>query len=142
MVSSNFSSSNSNHWICLALFSKNHDFNCWWLTGCPETLVLNMSKLAWSALASVKERDPLASEVSTLCLSQVELCNFSHLFYWQNFWTGSNTLQAHLHFSEKLDYGYQFHWSKMTNLKRTENYQNQLETWDLSLGISFNIAWL
>jgi hypothetical protein len=43
--------------------------------------VLNMSKLAWSALASVKERDPLASEVSTLCLSQVVLCNFSHLFY-------------------------------------------------------------
>ncbi|KAJ4829842.1 hypothetical protein Tsubulata_016555 [Turnera subulata] len=30
--------------------------------GCPETVVLNMSKLAWSALASVKERDPLASE--------------------------------------------------------------------------------
>jgi len=38
-----------------------------------------MSKLAWSALTSVKERDPLASEVSTLCLSQV--FNFSHLFY-------------------------------------------------------------
>lgn len=59
-----------------------------------------MSKLAWSALASVKERDPLASEVSTLCLSQGLLCNFSHLFYWQNFWTGSNTLLVHLHFSE------------------------------------------
>ncbi|WCJ19227.1 Acyl-CoA-binding domain-containing protein 4 [Euphorbia peplus] len=30
--------------------------------GCPETLVLNMSKLAWSTLTSVKGRDPLASE--------------------------------------------------------------------------------
>ncbi|XP_061986715.1 acyl-CoA-binding domain-containing protein 4-like isoform X1 [Populus nigra] len=35
--------------------------------GCPETLVLNMSKLAWSALASVKERDPLASEGISVC---------------------------------------------------------------------------
>ncbi|KAJ6986765.1 hypothetical protein NC653_020103 [Populus alba x Populus x berolinensis] len=35
--------------------------------GCPETLVLNMSKLAWSALASVKERDPLASEGLSVC---------------------------------------------------------------------------
>jgi hypothetical protein len=42
-----------------------------------------MSKLTWSALTSVKERDPLASEVSTLCLSQV--FNFSHLFYLENF---------------------------------------------------------
>ncbi|KAB5544086.1 hypothetical protein DKX38_012198 [Salix brachista] len=35
--------------------------------GCPETLVLNMSKLAWAALASVKERDPLASEGLSVC---------------------------------------------------------------------------
>jgi hypothetical protein len=42
-----------------------------------------MSKLTWSALTSVKERDPLASEVSTLCLSQV--FNFSHLFYLEIF---------------------------------------------------------
>ncbi|KAL9388476.1 hypothetical protein Peur_017081 [Populus x canadensis] len=35
--------------------------------GCPETLVLNMSKLAWSALTSVKERDPLASEGLSVC---------------------------------------------------------------------------
>lgn len=35
-------------------------------TGCPETLVLDMSKLVWSVLTSVKPRDPLASEVITL----------------------------------------------------------------------------
>jgi hypothetical protein len=61
-----------------------------------------MSKLAWSALTSVKERDPLASEVSTLCLSQV--FNFSHLFYLGKFWTRSKTLLVH-HFSGKLDNG-------------------------------------
>lgn len=32
-------------------------------SGASETLVLNMSKLVWSVLTSVKERDPLASEV-------------------------------------------------------------------------------
>lgn len=32
-------------------------------TGCEETLVLNMSKLVWSVLTTVKQRDPLASEV-------------------------------------------------------------------------------
>ena len=48
-------------------------------------------------------------------------------------------LLVHRHFSEKLDYGYQFHWSKMNNMKRTKNYQNQLETWDVSFWISFNI---
>ena len=36
--------------------------------GCPETLVLNMSKLVWTELTSVKQRDPLASEVTTLFL--------------------------------------------------------------------------
>ncbi|CAK9313398.1 unnamed protein product [Citrullus colocynthis] len=30
--------------------------------GCPETIVLNMSKLSWLALTSVKQREPLASE--------------------------------------------------------------------------------
>ncbi|KAJ0101737.1 hypothetical protein Patl1_05999 [Pistacia atlantica] len=30
--------------------------------GCPETIVLDMSKLAWKVLTNVKERDPLASE--------------------------------------------------------------------------------
>ncbi|KAF9676617.1 hypothetical protein SADUNF_Sadunf08G0021200 [Salix dunnii] len=39
--------------------------------GCPETLVLNMSKLSWSALASVRERDPLASEVTTFAFLKV-----------------------------------------------------------------------
>lgn len=34
--------------------------------GALETLVINMSKLAVSKLISVKERDPLASEVTTL----------------------------------------------------------------------------
>ena len=37
-------------------------------TGCPETLVLDMSKLVWSVLTSVKPRDPLASEVTTFCI--------------------------------------------------------------------------
>ncbi|XP_030489381.2 acyl-CoA-binding domain-containing protein 4 [Cannabis sativa] len=35
--------------------------------GCPETLVLDMSKLVWSLLTSVKQRDPLASEGVSLC---------------------------------------------------------------------------
>lgn len=34
-------------------------------TGCPETLVLDMSKLVWSVLAVVKQKDPLSSEVIT-----------------------------------------------------------------------------
>ena len=42
-------------------------------TGTPETLLFNMSKLGWSVLTSVKERDPLASEVSILCLFQPTL---------------------------------------------------------------------
>lgn len=36
-------------------------------TGCPETLVLNMSNLVWSVLDVVKQKDPLSSEVITLC---------------------------------------------------------------------------
>lgn len=35
--------------------------------GAPETLVLNMPKLVWSVLTTVKERDPLSSEV--ICFS-------------------------------------------------------------------------
>ncbi|KAM1157410.1 hypothetical protein TB2_027592 [Malus domestica] len=35
--------------------------------GCPETLVLNMSKLVWSVSTSVKQRDALASEGLSVC---------------------------------------------------------------------------
>ena len=42
-------------------------------TGCPETLALNMSKLVWSVSTTVKQRDPLASEVSNLFLSSISL---------------------------------------------------------------------
>ncbi|PON43636.1 BTB-kelch protein [Parasponia andersonii] len=35
--------------------------------GCPETLVLDMSKLVWSVLTNVKHRDPLASEGVSVC---------------------------------------------------------------------------
>ncbi|VVA26883.1 PREDICTED: acyl-CoA-binding [Prunus dulcis] len=35
--------------------------------GCPETLVLNMSKLVWSVPTSVKHRDALASEGLSVC---------------------------------------------------------------------------
>lgn len=35
-----------------------------YLTGCLETLVLNMSKLAWTTLTTLKERHPIASEVT------------------------------------------------------------------------------
>ncbi|KAG2729734.1 hypothetical protein I3760_01G263400 [Carya illinoinensis] len=41
-------------------------------SGCPETLVLNMSKLVWSALTTVKPRDPLASEGLSVCLALVD----------------------------------------------------------------------
>jgi len=34
-------------------------------TGCPETLLLDMSKLVWSVLTAVKQKDPLSSEVIT-----------------------------------------------------------------------------
>ncbi|KDP45074.1 hypothetical protein JCGZ_01574 [Jatropha curcas] len=40
--------------------------------GCPETLVLNMSKLAWSTLTSVRGRDPLASEGLSVCSTLIE----------------------------------------------------------------------
>ncbi|GMI83364.1 hypothetical protein like AT5G04420 [Hibiscus trionum] len=35
--------------------------------GCPETLALNMSKLVWSTLTTLKERHPLASEGLSIC---------------------------------------------------------------------------
>ncbi|OVA17943.1 Kelch repeat type 1 [Macleaya cordata] len=40
-------------------------------SGVSETLVLNMSKLVWSVVTSVKERDPLASEGLSLCTGLV-----------------------------------------------------------------------
>ncbi|EXB39449.1 Acyl-CoA-binding domain-containing protein 4 [Morus notabilis] len=40
--------------------------------GCPETLVLDMSKLVWSVLTSVKQRDPLASEGVSVCSVLIE----------------------------------------------------------------------
>ncbi|XP_048231831.1 acyl-CoA-binding domain-containing protein 4 [Ricinus communis] len=40
--------------------------------GCPETLVLNMSKLAWSTLTNVKGRDPLASEGLSVCSTLID----------------------------------------------------------------------
>jgi hypothetical protein len=41
-------------------------------SGCPETLVLNMSKLVLSTLTSVKGRDPLASEGLTLSSALID----------------------------------------------------------------------
>lgn len=41
-------------------------------SGCPETLVLNMSKLVWSELTSVKQRDPLASEGLSVCSALID----------------------------------------------------------------------
>lgn len=40
--------------------------------GCQETIVLNMTKLAWSILTSVKGRDPLASEGLSVCSAIIE----------------------------------------------------------------------
>ncbi|KAL5995195.1 hypothetical protein ACLOJK_025253 [Asimina triloba] len=40
-------------------------------SGASETLVLNMSKLVWSVVTSVKERDPLASEGVSLCYASI-----------------------------------------------------------------------
>ncbi|KAJ8765993.1 hypothetical protein K2173_020509 [Erythroxylum novogranatense] len=40
--------------------------------GCAQTIVLNMPKLVWSALTSVKERDPLASEGLSVCVALVD----------------------------------------------------------------------
>ncbi|XP_022134025.1 acyl-CoA-binding domain-containing protein 4 [Momordica charantia] len=40
--------------------------------GCPETIVLNMSKLSWLALTSVKQREPLASEGISISLATIE----------------------------------------------------------------------
>ena len=36
-------------------------------SGCPETLLLNMSKLVWSVVTVVKQKDPLSSEGLSVC---------------------------------------------------------------------------
>ncbi|KAF9598967.1 hypothetical protein IFM89_033312 [Coptis chinensis] len=41
-------------------------------SGASDTLVLNTSKLVWSVLTNVKERDPLASEGLSLCSTAVD----------------------------------------------------------------------
>ncbi|KAL9318075.1 hypothetical protein ACSQ67_014592 [Phaseolus vulgaris] len=40
--------------------------------GCPETLVLDMSKLVWSVLTAVKQKDPLSSEGLSVCSARVD----------------------------------------------------------------------
>ncbi|KAJ4720691.1 acyl-CoA-binding domain-containing protein 4-like [Melia azedarach] len=40
--------------------------------GCQETIVLNMTKLTWSVMTSVKGRDPLASEGLSVCSALIE----------------------------------------------------------------------
>ncbi|XP_042519949.1 acyl-CoA-binding domain-containing protein 5 [Macadamia integrifolia] len=45
-------------------------------SGASETLVLNMSKLVWSVLTRVNERDPLASEGLSLCSALVDGENY------------------------------------------------------------------
>ncbi|XVF75638.1 hypothetical protein PTKIN_Ptkin13bG0203300 [Pterospermum kingtungense] len=40
--------------------------------GCLETLALNMSKLAWSTLTTLKERHPLASEGLSVCAAVID----------------------------------------------------------------------
>ncbi|KAF7820199.1 acyl-CoA-binding domain-containing protein 4 [Senna tora] len=45
-------------------------------SGCPETLELNMSKLVWSEVASVKPRTPLASEGLTVCSALIDGENY------------------------------------------------------------------
>ncbi|XP_061363797.1 acyl-CoA-binding domain-containing protein 6 [Gastrolobium bilobum] len=41
-------------------------------SGCPETLVLNMSKLVWSVLTVVKQKDPLSSEGLSVCSASID----------------------------------------------------------------------
>lgn len=41
-------------------------------SGASDTLVLNMSKLVWSVLTNVKERDPLASEGLSVCSTSLD----------------------------------------------------------------------
>ncbi|KAG4919426.1 hypothetical protein JHK85_057707 [Glycine max] len=40
-------------------------------SGCPETLVLDMSKLVWSVLTVVKQKDPLSSEGLSVCSATI-----------------------------------------------------------------------
>ncbi|XP_019428551.1 PREDICTED: acyl-CoA-binding domain-containing protein 4-like isoform X2 [Lupinus angustifolius] len=41
-------------------------------SGCPETLVLSMSKLVWSVLTVVKQKDPLSSEGLSVCSALID----------------------------------------------------------------------
>ncbi|KAK7278611.1 hypothetical protein RJT34_23643 [Clitoria ternatea] len=41
-------------------------------SGCPETLVLDMSKLVWSVLTVVKQKDPLSSEGLSVCSALID----------------------------------------------------------------------
>ncbi|KAK7343942.1 hypothetical protein VNO77_13080 [Canavalia gladiata] len=41
-------------------------------SGCPETLVLDMSKLVWSVLTVVKQKDPLSSEGLSVCSGLID----------------------------------------------------------------------
>ncbi|MED6135107.1 hypothetical protein PIB30_043076 [Stylosanthes scabra] len=41
-------------------------------SGCPETLLLNMSKLVWSVVTVVKQKDPLSSEGLSVCSTSID----------------------------------------------------------------------
>ncbi|MED6109042.1 hypothetical protein PIB30_029995 [Stylosanthes scabra] len=41
-------------------------------SGCPETLLLNMSKLVWSVVTVVKQKDPLSSEGLSVCSTLID----------------------------------------------------------------------
>jgi hypothetical protein len=48
--------------------------------GCPETIVLDMSKLVWSILATAKPREPLASEGLSVCSAVINGENYMVAF--------------------------------------------------------------
>ncbi|PIA37125.1 hypothetical protein AQUCO_03000004v1 [Aquilegia coerulea] len=50
-------------------------------SGASDTLVLNLSKLVWSVLTNVEQRDPLASEVVFLCLTRAKINQNWYLFF-------------------------------------------------------------
>lgn len=52
-------------------------------TGCPETLLLDMSKLVWSVLTAVKQKDPLSSEVITWWNYLFLFSNISRNIIWR-----------------------------------------------------------
>ncbi|CAJ1976626.1 unnamed protein product [Sphenostylis stenocarpa] len=45
-------------------------------SGCPETLVLDMSKLVWTVLTVVKQKDPLSSEGLSVCSTTIDGENY------------------------------------------------------------------